>query len=172
MKNTILIALLILLGTITSCNKWQKQYPEDTERTKDTPTERLTNKWWTLQSVTLNGKDYTDSVYQLFGKYQIYFSSNIRSIFNGIETFNSYVKTEIETPVQAVWRFTNNEMSFISAPENGNNSLKISIVPCYIRYVSFSTFEFNILKLSLNELKIKITNTNNDSTIINNFITD
>jgi hypothetical protein len=46
LKNTILFALLILLGTITSCKKWQKQYPEDTERTKLNPTERLINKTW------------------------------------------------------------------------------------------------------------------------------
>jgi hypothetical protein len=81
MKNLLFILLAILLTT-ASCKKWQHEFPEDGERTKKTPKERICDKWWVLSQVTLNGQDYTDSVYQQFGKYKVFFTSNLSHTTN------------------------------------------------------------------------------------------
>ena len=45
---SLLILLTLAIITCSSCKKWQHKYPEDTERTKLTPEERLTGKYWKL----------------------------------------------------------------------------------------------------------------------------
>jgi hypothetical protein len=173
MKNIILIVLLILLGSITSCKKWQKQYPEDTERTKDTPTERLSNKWWTLQNASINGKDYTDSVYQHFGKFKIYFGSTLyQTSLQGNDRYYGLINTELETSFTTIWTIVDNETVIGITPFQGTNSNAISIVPCFLSHSSFTIWSYSILKLSNNEFKISIKSNTNDSTVINNFITN
>lgn len=162
---------------ISACTKWQKQYPEDSERTKETPTTRLTGKWWTLQSATLNGKDYTDSVYQMFGKYQIYFSKSILSTTNYLNTYSGNIKTGLEPAFTTRWRFENNEEDVYIGAENGNggngnNSSKVSIVPCYLSEMGYQFWEFKVLKLTNSQLKIGIHTSSNDSIITNNFISN
>lgn len=163
------IFLFIILITI-GCKKWQHQYPEDLSKTKITATERLTNKWWILQSTYVNEMDYTDSVFQIFGKYQIYFSRNILSVHKDEETFAGSIKTDTQLPFSAIWKFRSRESNIIIGPENGNYSDTISIVPGYLSHWSYALWEFKILKLGATEFKISITTKNNDSTIINTFI--
>ncbi len=165
MKKLLLLSIIALLA-FSSCKKWQHKYPEDPARTKNTPTERLTGKWWTLQSASVNGKDYTDSVYQIFGKYQIYFSSAILSTdFKGDKYYSGNVKTDLEPPFSAVWRFTSNEEYITIASENGNNSNKNSVVPCYIGGLYAP---FTISKLTKDEFKISVL-WGNGFTIFNTF---
>lgn len=168
MKNKLLLACIIIL-LASSCKKWQYKYPEDTDRTKDSPTERLTNKWWTLESVTLNGVDYTDTIKNQFGIYQIYFSQeSYNQGFNEVfEKFYGTIKTDFEPEVVSIWGFaTLQELAL--GPLGGNNSNKISLVPCYLKTGSFY-LKYEILKLSSNELKFSIKNIKNDTTIINYF---
>ncbi len=174
MQKLLFLSFIAIL-TLSSCKKWQHKYPEDTERTKLTPKERLTGKWWTLQNASVNGVDYTDSVHEMFGKYQIYFSTSISSSFNGIDRYFGNVKTELEPAFTSTWRLKDNDenMSIVDANGNGgggNNSSKVSIVPCYINYQNFSSDEYLILKLSISELNISIKTKGSDSIIINNFI--
>lgn len=72
---TIIVGLLF----ITSCDKKNKpiryRYPEDIEDYDATPTERIANRWWILDSVSLNGMDYTDTVYNKVGEYKLYLST-------------------------------------------------------------------------------------------------
>jgi len=168
MKNTLILACLIILFT-SSCKKWQHRFPEDTERTKDTPTERLINKWWTLVSTTLNGQDYTDTIKQQFGQYQIRFETALAwTPTNGMETYSGYVQTDYEPGFPTAWRFYNVE-SITTISLMQNPSFKKSIVPCYLNSFSYTYETQRILKLTNTEFKISIQTKNQDSTIINYF---
>lgn len=145
--------IFVILLVFTACKRWQHKYPEDTERTKLTPNERITNKWWTLESAFVNNIDYTDSIDELFGKYQIYFSSNVyQTSQEGFDVYYGTVTTEKEPTFTTAWSFPDQESIGLGAM-NGNNSGKYSIVPGYLQGVYL---KYTILKLSPSELKIKI----------------
>ena len=168
--NKLILFVLLLLTTIsfTGCNKWQHRYPEDTERTKLTPPERLTNKWWTLQSASVNGVDYTDSVFQLFGKYQIYFSLDLENVtVNGLHIYTGTVHTDNEPTFTSVWSFPD-DASIGIGDLNGTFSNKQSVVPGYIHA---PLLKYTILKLSKSEFKISLF-WGNGYTVYNNFISN
>ena len=163
-----IITLAIVNGS--SCKKWKHKYPEDPERTKDTPIKRLTGKWWILESATLHGVDYTDSVFQLYGKYQIYFNESLyETSINGNNSYYSEIHTDIEPQFTVIWGFSKTEENIQIIPLNGTNSNKISIVPGYLTHSNFYYFYYTILKLTSTEFKISISSTNSDSTVINTF---
>ncbi len=58
--------LIILVLMLSSCKRWQHEYPEDGQRSKLTPRERLLGKTWVLTQLTLNGQDYMDTVRERF----------------------------------------------------------------------------------------------------------
>lgn len=164
-----LVILSVITLSFSSCKKWQHQYPEDGEKTKDTPMKRLCNKWWVLQSAKLNGYDYIDSINSIFGDYQIYFSdaldqSSSKTIYLGS------INTDKEMPFSSVWQFVEDETIIGISPLNGNYSDKRSIIPGYLNHSSFNKDAFTILKLTNSEFKISTKSINGDTTIINQFI--
>ena len=172
MKNLFFILITLLTLSSTSCKKWQHKYPEDTERSKDTPFERLTNKWWTLKSASINGIDYTDSVKELFGIYQIYFSQNLeQTTVGGLDFYLGTVKPEKESAFVSIWSFPD-EASVSIGPFFGFSGLKnVNLVPCYLNN-NFTVWSYTILKLNESEFKIRITTKDQDTTITNYFKTN
>lgn len=170
MKRAILIPIFLLL-LFSSCKKWQNKYPEDTEKTKVTPIDRLTGKWWTLQSASVNGIDYMDTVKQQFGKYEIYFSN--KEYDPGVwpdKRYYSSIKTEIEPEFAAIWRFKEYETLFTLGRLVGEFPF-FSFMPCYLDYEIFLT-PYTILKLSDSEFKFSTQNINKDTTVVYNFISN
>jgi len=164
MKRILLISLVALF-VLSSCNKWQHRYPEDTERTKDSPTKRLTNKWWTLESATVNGIDYTDSVKLKLGVFRIFFSTEYRIEFNGDKVFYGRVHTDSEPEFTSGWQFPD-ESSIIIGAMNSSHEFNQVVVPCFI--VTQDNDHHTILKLSQSEFKIS-TNWGNGYIISNLF---
>lgn len=163
--------LLCFTLTFTSCKKWQHQYPEDTERTKDTPMERLTNKWWVLQKVTLNGQDFTDSVHNIHGVYKIYFSENLfATSTDGLEHFYGTISSDIGPAFVSVWTLHSKESNLAIGPLIAAAPIEFAFIPGYLNNGSFNQFDYFILKLNASELKISINTLNNDTTINNYFI--
>lgn len=108
MKKQLLLFTIALIS-LNSCKRWQHKYPEDTERTKLTPEERLTGKYWKLSKTTFNGMDYTDSVKKTIGDYEIYFSlQEVHDEKSGIIT------TGVEGNFGFVWRFLSSTSTSIS----------------------------------------------------------
>ena len=169
MKKLLLLSMIALLA-FTGCKKWQHKYPEDNEKTKATPMARLTGKWWTLGGATLNGINYADSVFNLYGKYQIYFSESVyETDINGNKSYYGEVHTELEPQFTVIWYIDKTEENILINPLAGINSNKRSIVPGYLNHNNFYYFYYTILKLTSTEFKISINSTNNDSTAINTF---
>lgn len=161
MKNLIIIFIISLL-TLSSCKRWQHQYPEDTEKTKLTPEERLTGKIWTLSSTTFNGMDYTDSVKNVIGKYEIYFS-----LQEDHEIKVGYIKTEVDGVFDIFWLFGYGDGGIGIVRQTGI-PIYYPFVPCYDTQ-SGNHGNYTILKLSEAEFKIQFQNNNKDTTIINKF---
>ncbi len=171
MKNTILIVLLILLGTITSCNKWQKQYPEDTERTKLTPEERIANKWWNLDSVYINGTNITNDIFDSISFYKMYFDTKrvtTQGSPNG-HTIGNNSFDKIPYSQRFFWGLLTNQDS-IQISLDGYPYLNLQI-PSYCSGSS----NWGVLKLSQVEMKLvrkyqySINNLSKDSIVTNYF---
>ncbi len=170
MKNAILIAFLILLSTITSCKKKELsvRYPEDTEDTYLTPPERLCNKWWILDSVSLNGMDYTDTLDLYIGEYKFYIESKeLKS-----QSFNAYYrngkilteKNLSQLNIKFYFSTSYEAIAFYSESTPFQSDTVISFAP-YFYHPYTSNWE--VRKLSNEQLKIKIQH--KDTTIINYF---
>lgn len=168
MKRFIPFAICMLI-CLSACKKWQHQYPEDSEKTKLTPTERLTNKWWTLQSTSVNGVDYTDSVHTIFGEYRIYFTQNLFDITN-VELYYGWVSSNLQPKFTSIWNFNNGEADLGIGPLNGSDPIKDDFLPCYMNN-SFM-MQYKIEKLLNNELKISVQSKNKDTIVVNYFISN
>lgn len=165
MKRAILIPICLFL-LFSSCKKWQHKYPEDAERSKQTPLERLSDKWWALKTASINGIDYTDTVKNQFGKYEIYFSQNEFSPGSfSSKRYYGKIKTDIESEFIHIWHFKDNETILSSARLVGDFPF-YSFMPCYLDYDVYNSGSTVILKLSASELKLVKTNINQDTTII------
>lgn len=167
MKKLLLLSIIALL-TLSSCKKWQHKYPEDPERTKLTPEERLTGKTWTLTKATLNGVDYTDTILNKIGKLEINLST--------VEENSNYNRGSAEDNVWGafgiLWSLRNTEQDIVlfrtaaTAPFND--------IPCVFymnKYFDsgFNSVIYQILKLSTTEFKIQFTTASQDSSYINIF---
>lgn len=166
MRNVLL--LFVLLTLRCSCKRWQKQYPEDVERTILSPLARISNKWWYLQSVVLNDKEMKDSVLNEIGDYRIQFVDG--KISQHSETRWFFIEpSSISGGLQTTWGFIQDETYLTMA--NGSSSTW-SIVPgCFIKQGDLDPYwkrwtGWQILKLSASDCKLKNVNTLNDSTII------
>ena len=158
----ILILLTLAIITCSSCKKWQHKYPEDTERTKLTPEERLTGKYWKLSKTTFNGMDYTDSVKNTIGDYEIYFS-----LQEDTDRKTGRITTNIEGTFGTIWSFTLSDKSIsISRMQGLDNNYPL--VPCYYK-IGGPYPLYSILQLSTSFFKIQYTNNENDTTITNEF---
>jgi len=170
MKNVLLLACLITLFT-SSCKKWQHQYPEDEVKTKLSPTERLVGKWWRLNKATLNGIDYTDSVYNLIGEYKFYLTDQNNTI-----TDNGKLGTSVSTAegsYSIFWLYYNNESDlYLRRFQASIFYPTVIIAPTYFYVYPNSGFSLqytHILKLTENELKLKLESKSGDSIIVNEF---
>ena len=162
MKKLLLLSIIALLA-LSSCNKWQHKYPEDPERTKLTPAERLTGKHWKLIKTTFNGIDYTDSVKNTIGDYEIYFS-----LQEDHDQPVGGLTTDIEGGIGIIWSFYFNQTMLGIQRMMGKNT-DYPFVPCFEHVLQYER-AYGILQLSENVLKIKFTNSAKDTTIINEFI--
>ncbi len=163
----ILILLTLAITTCSSCKKWQHKYPEDTERTKLTPTERIINKWWVLDAVTLNGINYMDSVTNKIGKMRVYLTDDKADINN----LKGILENDAEFAKSIIWTFFNNENQIAIYRTNGSIPFFLPVV-FFIdpNFPSFYDQPYDVLKLSTSELKISIRTKSNDTVIINKFI--
>ncbi len=156
--------LIILVLMLSSCKRWQHEYPEDGGKTKLTPEQRLTGKNWKLNFVSFNGKDYTDTVLNQFGSYQLQFS-----LYPESQYYLASISTEYEGGVLAVWGFRFDD-SKILIFRRSMTPHTWSYVPCFYTNEGKEYIEYLILKLTPSELKIKMQNLKNDSIVINHFI--
>ncbi len=169
MKNTILIALLATsVLFITCCKKKQLsvRYPEDTEDTFLTPPERLCNKWWILDSVSLNGMDYTDTLDLYIGEYKFYVYSE-EITYNNFSTKyrNGIINTDKFTPQVGFKTFFINPFKTLSFHPN-SQPFQTDTIISYAPYLYHPyTGGWDILQLS--EINLKIILQHKDTTIIN-----
>lgn len=173
MKNLLLLLAFTTMIVTLSCKKWQHQYPEDTEQTKLTPTERLVGKWWTLSKATLNGKDYTDSVKNKIGNFKFNLETAGQYSLGKLDGYKGSAESEKEGGYGTYWNLYNNEECIgMSRILSAFNYPTILIFPFYFKYyeTGFLLQRNNILKLNEHELKISVQNISGDSIIINEFI--
>ena len=163
MKKYIALVLTSLLINFSSCKKYGHQYPEDPGKTEKTSIERLTNKWWKLKQTIVNGKDYTDTVENAIGEYQLFFSSNIESA-----KYLGSFKTSIEPGEAFVWSVLEN-YDYISMTRHHTNSPLQSYAPLYYFYNSSNYGGAKILKLTETEFKITSINQQSDTVVTNLF---
>jgi len=169
------VALFVLCG----CKKWQHQFPEDSGRTKKTPFERLagkSGKWWTLQNATVNGIDYTDSVYQKMGIYKIYFSVEESNVSN-FTLYKGVTSSELDGGYSAVWNFTDDFIQLEHGREHNGQpyNYAVAFVLYYKAYEFYSGFYQQppaILRLENNIFKISTKNKEGDSTYTNTYISN
>lgn len=178
MRIVILNLFILILLALTSCTKWQHQYPEDTERSKLTPMERLAGKTWTLQQVTLNGMDYTDSVFNQIGKFQINFGmSKISSMSNTNIFYVGEAKSDFEGNFICLYIIGDEQVTLGIIRENLNFAATKTLTILYINNNFSPRFGVSeILRLEEHNLKIRFRNSNNggmsDSVITNTFVSN
>lgn len=163
MKICYLIFLLLMLST--SCKRWQHEYPEDGQRSKLTPRERLLGKTWVLSQLTLNGQDYMDTVRERFGNFKMKLYDTKYNPSD--ETSNSRYGAILPTKTPAktiIWSLYENDSKFSAG------ALFVEtddfILPGY-----YNTYkrEGTILKLTDNEFKFTMKFINCDSIIMTLF---
>lgn len=158
----VLILLLFAIGLV-GCNKWEHQYPEDTVRSKETPLKRLVDKWWILQNVTVDGKNYTDSVKNKIGDYKIIFKNEKAAQSGTKYVLGAIASSSIEPEILSYWRMSDNEESFGLSRFGGYPSIET-----YAMLYGILTHSFKILQLEKNIFKIE--NIDSNKKITNTFI--
>ena len=166
------IMLFVCLAFITSCDKknkqWRVHYPEDTQEYDATPIERISNRWWVLDSVSVNGIDYTDTVYNTVGEFGLFFSTKEDSQSGVTVTFGQiYSSIPIlennNNYLLITWAIADKlYMNFSTGPiKKGMNTFVPMLFPP--RYENYS--KWNILYLTPNSFKLLLNKS--DTTIIN-----
>ena len=173
MKN-IFFSLFLGFIFITSCDKKNKpirvHYPEDTQDYDATPSERISNKWWVLDSVSLNGIDYTDTVFNTVGEYKLFLSttedsqSGVTVKFGNLFTSIPLLESN-DNYMLITWAIADKlYMNFSTGPiKQGMNTFAPMLFPP--RYENYS--KWNILYLTPNNFKLLLSK--NDTTIVNYF---
>lgn len=169
------LAIYALCFTLfIGCNKWQYQFPEDEERSKLTPMERLTSKTWTLKKVELNNLDFTDSVFKQIGSLSMRFSTS--EYENGLGSEIRYIgnaSSDVEGNFTTTYKLYDNKfLNVVRYNTQGVNSNVLTIMhKIYDLSGRFGPCE--IRRLDNNYLKIQFANNQNggkgDSTIMNLF---
>jgi hypothetical protein len=166
MKNTLLILIIFLCSCLGCKQKYEKRYPEDTSNSLETPEERVRNKWWVLDSVSMNGIDYTDSVHDKIGNLSMYLGESVYSR----PYFKGQAESDLESAFGIIWAFTTSrdQIGIYRDPVTPPFFLPLSL------YINFSDTNFTkqaatVLKLSTSEFKICIKSNDNNIVIINKF---
>lgn len=150
-KVFILLSLTLIL---CSCHRWQHQYPEDTERSRLTPAERLTNKWWKLDQVTKNGVNITDSVKAIVGNYTFLFGKVPDASTDWIYYYGK-LNSNIDGNLGIVCFFQNDNAEIVIERVDGTSSIRIGI-PAYTDSLNSFSQLYTILKLTEYDFKLKI----------------
>lgn len=133
MNKLLLFAILIFFS---ACKRWQHEYPEDGGKTKLTPEERITGKIWKLNFVSVNGKDYTDTVLNQLGSYLMEFTLTKEDKY-----FLGGVITDSMGGFYTVWGFEPS-VQFIIVSRRVTVNYLPSFVPCFLDKKSSNSLEF------------------------------
>lgn len=161
MNKLLLFAILIFFS---ACKCWQHEYPEDGGKTKLTPEERITGKIWKLNFVSVNGKDYTDTVLNQLGSFLMEFTLTKEDKY-----FLGAVSTDSMGGFYTVWGFEPS-VRYITILRRVSKDFLPSFVPCFLDKKSSNPYSFRIVKLTENELKLELKTISGDTTIENTFI--
>ena len=158
MKHFILLLLVALMVSTGCKKKYEKRYPEDTENTYLTPAERLCDKWWVLDSVSLNGVDYTDSVAGIIGQCTFFVhTAEFDEIgIAGLKYRNGTVNTQNSISKLNFHFYLENDLSLATFyPNNSvfNRDTILTLVPHFFRPY---TAHWDVRKLSATELKLQL----------------
>lgn len=164
MKNQILLSLLLLVLGISGCKKYGHRYPEDPERTEKTSMERLTNKWWKLKQTFVNGRDYTDTVENAIGEFQIYFGTSKESTMY-LGGFKSKWSINGEA---MVWDISEPK-EIIGTVFHHTSPPIFTYAPLHYPDFSVNYSGYKILKLTESEFKITSINQQSDTVVTNIF---
>jgi hypothetical protein len=173
MKNVLLSVVMIIL--FSNCSRWQHQYPEDTERSKETPVQRLLDKKWVLQNVTLNGTDYTDSVFNQIGNFRIaFYDQSASSPSDPYDYYYGSNHSDLEGPFGSVYMKPTSADERISMLRSSNVPLVINVPVIYYitDQINHSIWVKYILRLESTHFKISFSNQAGDTTITNTFISN
>jgi hypothetical protein len=108
--------------------------------------------------------DYTDSVKNTIGDYEIYFS-----LHEEHDEKSGIITTGVEGNFGFVWRFLSSANTSISLTRMMGVLSNNAPVPCYINPITQAYGLFTILKLSESNFKVKFSNVTLDTIIINEF---
>lgn len=155
---------------ITCCKKkeYAVRYPEDTEYTYISPPKRLCDKWWILDSISLNGKDYTDTVNFHVGEYSFFIKNEeIKISGTSLVKYKGSILTDkyfMPSSIDIFFSSPYTGFSIYPSDTPYKSDTVITYAPClYHPY----TGGWYITKLSNNILKINYTY--KDTMIINYF---
>lgn len=102
MNKLLLFAILIFFS---ACKRWQHEYPEDGQRSKITPLDRLVGKTWVLTQLSLNGQDYMDTVRERFGNFEMklfYTKYNLLNETDAKRLGGIYTENQVHNPIMSV----------------------------------------------------------------------
>jgi hypothetical protein len=157
--------LIILILLVSSCKRWQHEYPEDGQRSKLTPRERLLGKTWVLTQLTLNGQDYMDTIRERFGNFKMKLYDTKYNPTDETDNARYGAIFPTKTPAKTIiWMLYNNDENFSAGPLFAEND--DFILQGYINHKHLGT----ILKLTDNQFKLKTQYTDMDSIVISTFI--
>lgn len=164
-----LIILTIGILFFTSCKKWEHQYPEDTEKTKVAPFERLTNKTWVLKNVTMNNVDITDSVNKIIGSLKLEFNTNTLTL-GSYRPYTAYSTSDVEGKILSTWSFSK-DLTQIGVGRFQSSVYYNTFTICHFEnIINFKNgIGPTILRLEDNIFKVSVSNQVGDSTFTNTF---
>lgn len=157
--------LFIMLVMVSACKRWQHEYPEDGQRSKITPLDRVVGKTWVLTQLSLNGQDYMDTVRERFGSFEM---KLFYTKYNPSDETDKARYGGVYSPKQPdktiIWQLYDNDFKFSAGALFGE--LDDFILPGYYNQ---HKHEGTILKLTDKDFKFRINYLERDSIVITNF---
>jgi hypothetical protein len=153
----IVLIAICLFGACRKKKEFGPRYPEDTDDTYLSAADRLCDKWWVLDSATINGVDYTDSVFNMLGELKFNVNSAIHQDVNNpqykyrmgtISTVSTYGNLGI-----IVFLYENSNT--IGIKPNVTIFNKDTFITCAPHFAYPYSAVWEIRKLSENEFKIQ-----------------
>ena len=168
------ISFFIVVIVLSCCKKEKPlriRYPEDTQDYDATPVERIANKWWVLDSVSVNGVDYTDTVYNLVGNYSIHLSSyRDGPNYLGHLRTDSALLTEPNYGLFALYWLLGEDLTVWRGMQSGLFKPNIFSYTSILYYPNSISYDYRIWKIhTITSNMLKVSLTRNDTTIINYF---